>query len=189
MDFLFLASFQQLGELEYVKQVIAVAIVPMFPPMFLLTPCVPFPFPGQSVGWMNHCGRWDSWLFVPRNLWVCPLSAYIAWMACNRDLGRNGTRKKSKHLQLHPRWSQGLPWVKEVPGRGCGKPPSTGSGSSQALFNVFDFSWAALGVLGKSFGVTALEQQVQLSLMVVSPPVPVHQVLPCQGPTPVVERS
>lgn len=88
--------------------------------------------------------------------------------------------------------SQVIPRValsKEVPGRGCGKLPSTGSGSSQALFNVFDFSWAALGVLGKSFGVTALEQQVQLSLMVVSPPVPVHQVLPCQGPTPVVERS
>lgn len=127
MDFLFLASFQQLGELEYVKQVIAMATVhmlpPMFPPMFLLTPCVPFPFPGQSVGWMNHCGRWDSWLFVPRNLWVCPLSAYIAWMACNRDLGRNGTRKKSKHLQLHPRWSQGLPWVKKCQEEAVGNFP------------------------------------------------------------------
>lgn len=110
-------------------------------------------------------------------------------MVCNRDLGRNGTRKEVKAPAAA---SQVIPRValsKEVPGRGCGKLPSTGSGSSQALFNVFDFSWAALGVLGKSFGVTALEQQVQLSLMVVSPPVPVHQVLPCQGPTPVVERS
>lgn len=107
-------------------------------------------------------------------------------MVCDRELGRNGTRKKVKAPAAA---SQVIPRValsKEVPGRGCGKPPSTDSGSSQALFNLFDFSWAALGVLGMSFCVAALEQQVQLSLTVVSPPV---HLLPCQGPTPVVERN
>lgn len=148
---------------EYLKQVLAVATVSMLYPVFLHAPYVPFPFPGQSVGWMNHCGR-DSWLFVPRNLWACPLLGCIAWMVCDRNLRENGTRK---NVRAPADASQVIPRVvltKEVPGRGCRKPSSTGGGSSQALFNLFDFSWSSLGVLGMSCCVTALEQQVQLSL-------------------------
>lgn len=108
-------------------------------------------------------------------------------MVCDRNLRENGARK---NVRAPADASQVIPRVvltKEVPGRGCRKPSSTGGGSSQALFNLFDFSWSSLGVLGMSCCVTALEQQVQLSLKVVSPPVPV-QVLPCQGPSPVTGR-
>lgn len=64
------------------------------------------------------------------------------------DLGRNGTRKNVKApadaSQVIPR----VVLIKEVPGRGCRRPPSTGSGSSRAFFNVLDFSWLVWEYLG-----------------------------------------
>lgn len=66
-------------------------------------------------------------------------------MVCDRDLGRNGTRKKKTKRPATTSWV--IPSVslsKEAPGGDWRK--SSSRGSTQTLFNWFDSSWDSSGV-------------------------------------------